>query len=633
MRSAPFVSSTLNVSARTVDLVWTTGARVRRGYFEPYLEELSLDPKHVNMTRLQAGAPLLDDHDAAGIQSIIGVVESARLEKGRGVATVRFDSGARGEDAMRRVGEGTLRGVSVGYSVNKLVKVEDGEDKVPVYRVVDWAPHELTLTPIGADAGAHVRSNKESAMKQPPRNQHPSEIAGLVDDESQDHSRREILLAERERSASIVRIGRALSVTGSSITAALAAGTSVEAFRAAAVDARADAPPEMGGVIHFERRSMDEQFFGRRSAFDRNSGLNIEAGVDYGERRLELMSEALASRFGGPKPSEDARQYVRLSAVDFARHFLEQRGVNTQRLSKNQIAERSIGMNATGDFTNLLTGTGNRILRNAYESYKGGVQQACKQSSAPDFRPVQKLQLGEAATLQQVNEGGEFVASSMIEGKESYSLGTFGRIFGISRQSIVNDDLSSFAEMSSRLGRGASEFVAGKLAALLVSNPTIATDSTAVFHASHGNLTAVGTAISVASLGVALKSMRLQKGLDNTTPIDVTPKYLVVPAALETIALQTIAQITPAQTSNVNPFAGKLEALVDPRLDANSALAWYLAADPAMVDGIEYAFLDGTGPELFVQEGFRVDGVEWKIRLDFGAGFLDFRSWYKNVGA
>ena len=37
--------------------------------------------------------------------------------------------------------------------------------------------------------------------------------------------------------------------------------------------------------------------------------------------------------------------------------------------------------------------------------------------------------------------------------------------------------------------------------------------------------------------------------------------------------------------------------------------------------------------ELLMKQGWDVDGVELKVRLDFGAGFLDYRGWYQNPGA
>src|SRR5581483_8679484 len=124
-------------------------------------EELSLDPKHVRLDRLRSGgAPLLANHSSGSLDDVIGVVEHAQLDPGgvRGSATVRFDRGAAGEEAYRKVSDGILRNVSVGYRTYKYQRVEGGDDSTPVYRAVDWEPHELSIVPIGADAGAYARA-------------------------------------------------------------------------------------------------------------------------------------------------------------------------------------------------------------------------------------------------------------------------------------------------------------------------------------------------------------------------------------------------------------------------------------------------------------------------------------------
>lgn len=114
--------------------------------------------------------------------------------------------------------------------------------------------------------------------------------------------------------------------------------------------------------------------------------------------------------------------------------------------------------------------------------------------------------------------------------------------------------------------------------------------------------------------------------------IDIKPKYLVTGSAKETEAEQVLATITAADPGQVNPFAGKLELLVDPRLPGN---AWYLFADPAAAPVIEYATLAGQNDDVFTDTriGFTIDGVETKARIDFGVGVIDFRGAYKNPGA
>ena len=59
-----------------------------------------------------------------------------------------------------------------------------------------------------------------------------------------------------------------------------------------------------------------------------------------------------------------------------------------------------------------------------------------------------------------------------------------------------------------------------------------------------------------------------------------------------------------------------------------------MAANPAVADGLEYAYLAGAPqPQIETQAGFEVDGVKIRVRLDYGAGFVDHRSWYTNAGA
>ena len=82
-RSAELAPNTADADSRTVEVVWSAGARVRRATFfgEPYDEELSLDPAHVRLDRLNAGAPFLKVHEIDTLAAVIGSVVpgSARI--------------------------------------------------------------------------------------------------------------------------------------------------------------------------------------------------------------------------------------------------------------------------------------------------------------------------------------------------------------------------------------------------------------------------------------------------------------------------------------------------------------------------------------------------------------------------
>ena len=161
-------------------------------------------------------------------------------------------------------------------------------------------------------------------------------------------------------------------------------------------------------------------------------------------------------------------------------------------------------------------------------------------------------------------------------------------------------------------------------------------DGTALFHANHKNLAGTGAALAVDAVGAARAAMALQTGLDKKTVLNVRPAFLIVPAALELKAEQLVAQnLVPAATSSVVPQSIRtLSPISEPRLDAASATAWYLAASPNQIDTIEYAYLEGQqGAYIETRNGFDVDGVESKCRLDFGAKAIDWRGLYKNPGA
>jgi hypothetical protein len=73
----------------------------------------------------------------------------------------------------------------------------------------------------------------------------------------------------------------------------------------------------------------------------------------------------------------------------------------------------------------------------------------------------------------------------------------------------------------------------------------------------------------------------------------VRPRYLLVPSDLETAADKITAPLVPAQSSNVVPQSIRtLTPIAEPRLSDAGATAWYLAADPATIDTIEYAYLE-----------------------------------------
>lgn len=621
-RMAPIGS--VDAVNRTATLLWTAGAVGRRYDWTNdryYLEELSMDPEHVRMDRFNSGkAPLLNSHSSYSLSDVIGVIVSASGPE----AIVRFSSRPDVEPIFQDVKDRILRNVSVGYAVYKREMIPPTQpDGDWVYRIVDWEPMELSIVAIPLDAGAEIRGVSDSKKQKTfevvnvtlSRTLSPSQENPMPQHEAAVPVNAEEIRAQERQRVLDIRQAVSLSTLENKdhlVHEYISRGLDEEAVR----------------MDILRRQAV------RSDAFNIRSAANLDEHFDNGARPIEQMADALVARLSGRQPTGAARKYAGYRMVDFARDILQARGVRTTLLSPNELITRSLGgLHSTDDFPVLLQMTGERLLRQAYDSYQGGLRRIAKQTTSRDFRAKTRVMLSEAPGLLKVNEGGEFKRGTMSESAESYRLETFGRIFGISRQALVNDDLDAFGDLTRRLGIAASEFVAEQLVTLLTSNPAMS-DSVTLFHASHKNLAAAGGSIDDTTLAAARLAMRTQRGLDGKTVIDVTPKFLVVPAALENTALKYLASLRPTSVQDVNPFSGALELVVDPRLDAISDKAWYLAADPAVIDTIEYAYLEeAQGPVIETRVGFEVDGMEMKVRLDFGAGAIDHRGLYRNPGA
>lgn len=601
-REASFQPSTVDEEARTVELVWTTGATVRRRPFfsGEFDEELVVSKEAVRLDRLNGGAPLLDSHHSFGLDGIVGVVERAWLQGSEGRAKVRFSDRADVEPVFRDVKAGIIRNVSVGYAIHRVQRT-DRKDQVPLVRVIDWEPMELSLVPVPADAGAQVRSYEDRNMDrdttvpvtEPAANRDPS--PGIPAGGA---------LAERERVLGITQAGRTLHMERQAAQM-VERGITLEAAQTALLTAAAE-------------RDEADQIAG-------NGHASVRGGFsgDDPEQLRAAMADALSARICRTPPPDHARQWASCGLLDLMYESCRAAGQRVDRRNVDTLLRA--GLHTTSDFALLLADAQNKALVTMYQAAPSGIRAAARQTTARDFKTVHRLQSGEFPLPVEVGEHGEFTRGTMGENDETYSLSTYGRIFGISRRAIINDDMSVFSQVTQKMAVATAEFVAAQLAALVANNPVMS-DGTVVFHANHGNLQSAGS-VDVAGLSAARAAMRAQKGLDGEVYVRADPRFIIVPPDLETSAEQVVATITAADVAEVNPFSGRLAPLVEPRLASGN---WYLAADPAQIDGLEYAFLDGAeGPQTETRVGFDVDGIEHKLRVDFGAGWLDYRAWQK----
>lgn len=667
---ASVAPGTLDEEKRTVELIWTTGERVLRGFFDRYFEELSLAPGAVRMGRLQNGAPLLDTHDSYDLRGVIGVVESARLEPTRGIAKVRFARDDQGNAVFAKVRDGILRNVSVGYRIHKMEKVEDGEDRIPVYRAVDWEPYEISIVPVGADAGAGIRAagaatnpcefiaeerTMAKLLKKDPQGSttKPAEVAatrgdvdeteGVDEAEGTDETRASdetIRLGERSRVMSIQRSAKVLRLKPGIAEEHIAKGTSADKFR-----------------------ELAERLFEKEDPIDitpaGDGATTIRAGADERDKFLRGASDWIVERAAvgdmvsahaktrGEAGKVDGGEFRGMRMLDLARMCLERAGVKTRGMlpmnliaaALDQRAAIGVGAASTGDFPVLLENTLHKVLLAAYATTPDTWTQWCMTGSVSDFRPHKRLRMGSFGSLQTVNEGGEFANKSIPDAtKESITAATKGNMISITRQALINDDLSAFNQLATMLGRAARlsiEVDAYNLLALNAGLGPVMNDGLTLFHATHNNIS-TGAALTASAIDADRVKMAQQTDPSGNEILDLRPSVLVIPIGLGGLARQINNGQYDFDASNKfqipNKVLGLFQGIVDtPRL---SGTRRYIFASPSIAPTVEVAFLDGQQqPFMEQQMGFRIDALEWKVRLDYAVGGIDFRGAITNAGA
>lgn len=363
----------------------------------------------------------------------------------------------------------------------------------------------------------------------------------------------------------------------------------------------------------------------------------------------DAIKGALVAKISGRSATGPATEFQGMSVVDMARDFLARSGerdvlrMNPDRVinlaMQPRASGRGWGMGAnigaphtTSDFPDLVGGAAETYLIDRYRLQQSPLKLLARRRDRANFLMQYGVQVGGFGALDQVNEAGEFKNRTIDTRKEGYKLDTFGNMFTVSRQMLVNDHLGALADVLTIMAGGAAETEATILASLVNSNIKLG-DGKAWFHADHGNLASPGVTISVDAFDAGRLAMRSQKDVSGGGLIDANPKFLLVPVSLQTKAETLVAStIAPTTTNDVNPFAGKLTPIADPRL--TSSTAWYLFADPDFSPALQYSYLDGRdAPFTDSQEGWRVDGTEYKVRHDFGAGVMDHRMAWKNPGA
>lgn len=608
----------VDTDSRTVELSFSSETPYGRWFGD---EILCHDEECINLERFNNGlGTVLFNHDR---DAVVGHIEKVWLEDNRGKALVRFDTDEQSETIFQKVQSGTLQGVSVGYAINRYEVLEDEDTKStngrftgPAYVVTDWEPLEVSIVSVPADPTVGVgrsaeeihtsidtqedntRMDQEKNLEVQGVKSTPVET-GLTQADLQ-----KAMEQERRRTSEITALFRDFDVEGAD--EAIVMGVSVDEARAMVMD---------------QLRA-------------RNKGVSVTMGEAESDKFRAAAQDAVLMAAGIPvaEAAPGAQELRGYSLIEMARESLRRESGSTVNFGDNMELARA-AINSTSTFPAIMSNLANKSVMVGFNEAETTYQIWAGKGSNRDFKEAARVALSEAGNLELVPEGGQFQQDFLGEASARTKVATYGKLFSLTRQAIINDDLGMFSKIANKYGSAAKRLVNKMVYAQLTGNVKMQ-DNVALFDTKHGNVAGTGEALSVKAIAKAITAMRRQKGIQGEATLNITPKYLVVPPELEVTAYQIVnstAAVDGVNSGVVNPYKGRFIVVADAELTDPDA--WYLVADATQHDTIEVTYLNGVEtPRLETRQGFDVDGIEYKVAFDVGVDAIDFRGLYKNAG-
>jgi hypothetical protein len=655
---APVVASTLDVDARTVEVIFYSGASVQRFPFfdDPYELAFSLDKGSVRMGRFNAGAPLVDNHrdDLPVSQAVIGVVEAAWLAADGGHARVKIAEDR--PDILARLRDGILRNFSMGAVIHTARDVTKKGDSQKRMLAVDWEPMELSIVPVPADSGAQVLAQAEKF---------PCELSGALapkGERNMDKIKVRLLADVKD----VGKLGEIVEIEKLEFDSELhtrelkkAAPSDQSDDRAedlALADALASDTKRVARLreiaTHYElddlwvRRhqklgsTVTEALAAAKKLVQTTDAGVIDSGLKFGEDYQSLgwavarMSDALSARALKTPCPAPAQQYARMSLAECAYGVLEKLGQTRGRALDPIRAPYDVIKLAmsNADFPNILANVLNKSLLERYQTANPSFRMIAAKRDFKDYRAHKFIRSGDFPLPLLIGEGGEITQGSMGEGSESITALKYGRIMAILWEVLVNDDLSAFGDFGGMVARRITDFENATFYSRVITTGSglgqTMSDAVACYNAAHTNVNSAG-ALDNTRLEEAFGLMAAQTSI-NGLKLNVPGRFVLTSPTSHILARRLLSPIYAAQASNVNAFSGLMEPIFDANL---SSVRYYVLADPAVGSNYVYGTIGGSGPRFEVRPGFEVEGVQVKVAHDFGAGTIDFRYGVTGAGA
>lgn len=583
---------------------------------------------------LPATIPLLRDHD----NQVGAIVGSGRPEKRNGelyIEGVLARGTAAADQVIALAKAGVELGVSVGVEPETKTYIPAGQsvqangktftaDDGGLILVTKSYLREVSVVPIGADrsATAKIAASQKGKSKM---DENEFVVTGETKDRLQAnfHSATPDPEMERRRLQLIECWSPRLDA---SAPAELQAKTSDLKAKAVGGEISLD-QLRLGGLeIIRALRPPAPAIYGSTSEAGAGSGDVLQASL-----LLHLGHENLSVKTLGEPATIQARQLHLNSLHDIMRAGLQQAGVEVPAGRDSMIRAAF----STNTIPGILSNVANKISTESYQAAPSVARVIARKLSANDFKEHTGYRLTADATFDEVGNAGEIKHGSLGESSFTFKVTTHARMFGLTRQDVINDDLGKFEEVPRLLGRGAAVKLEQLFWTLVLAN------TGNFFHGSNNNL--IDDPLAIGGLSAAVEALR--KLVDaNGDPISITPKYLVCPPELEATADQLFASTNVVYGGDTavpdsNPYKGKYQPQVSPYLsNANysgySATGWYLFGDPGDVAAFGIAYLNGQESPIIEQADadFNTLGIQFRAYLDMGVCQIDAAGAIKSSG-
>lgn len=297
----------------------------------------------------------------------------------------------------------------------------------------------------------------------------------------------------------------------------------------------------------------------------------------------------------------------------------------------------------TVSLPNTLSNLANKELLAGYEADEQLMlwRQISEIKSVSDFKQATSVRLLDSSAYEELGPGGKIKSGSLGEEYYTRQAKTYAKMFMLTRQDIINDDLGAFDDLRKRLGAGSAQKLSDVFWTNFLANSSFFTSGRGNYVS--GSTTNLGTDAVGLQLGVnAFRTLRSPTA-DGSKRVGGEPEILMVPTELATVAEQYYRNQnygSGTTVANANVFANKYRPLVVPWLSDTSfsgysTTAWYLFRNPAKYAPMVVSFLNGQEQPTVesAEADFDTLGVQFRGYHEFGCDQAEYLAGVKSKGA